>query len=146
MHMLDRVIGIVLGVLLGVGIVTAFVFWGSEDTIDKAAIGNGGGSGAQHAGGPPPIRTMTITSAGTPPDSGAPTFDYRIGDRVRVRFDSDATVALEVVGLGIDRSVAAGQPALLEFRAMRAGNFPVIVTASHIGVANIRVAGGGSVP
>lgn len=35
---LDRVIGILLGIVLGVGIVTAFVFLGSEDTIDAPRI------------------------------------------------------------------------------------------------------------
>ncbi len=30
----DRLIGIALGLLLGLGIVTAFVFLGSESTID----------------------------------------------------------------------------------------------------------------
>ena len=34
----DRIIGIVLGIVLGVGIITAFVFWGSEETIDAPAL------------------------------------------------------------------------------------------------------------
>lgn len=35
---LDRVVGILLGLVLGVGIVTAYVFLGSEDTIDAPRI------------------------------------------------------------------------------------------------------------
>lgn len=34
----DRVIGILLGLALGIGIVTAYVFLGSEDTIDAPRI------------------------------------------------------------------------------------------------------------
>ena len=30
--------GIVLGIVLGIGILTAFLFWGSEDAIDDAAL------------------------------------------------------------------------------------------------------------
>ena len=37
----DRIIGIVLGILLGIGILTAFLFWGSEDTIDAPALNDG---------------------------------------------------------------------------------------------------------
>lgn len=36
----DRVLGILLGLVLGVGIVTAYVFLGSEDTIDAPRIQN----------------------------------------------------------------------------------------------------------
>ena len=144
MPKLDRLVGILLGVILGAGIVTAFVFWGSEDAIDNAAIGNGNGTKAHHApAGPPPIQTVHVIG-GAPPETGAPTFDYRPGDRVRLRIESDGTVALEVVGLGIDRTVTGGQPTLIEFKATKAGNFPIIVTASHIGVANVRVGMGGA--
>lgn len=34
----DRVIGILIGLILGVGIVTAYVFLGSEETIDAPRI------------------------------------------------------------------------------------------------------------
>jgi len=38
----DRAIGIALGILLGLAIVIAFVFLGSEDTIDDPSISGGG--------------------------------------------------------------------------------------------------------
>ena len=38
----DRAIGIALGVLLGLAIVIAFVFLGSEETIDDPSISGGG--------------------------------------------------------------------------------------------------------
>lgn len=36
--MVDRTLGILLGLVLGLGIVTAFVFLGSEDAIDAPRI------------------------------------------------------------------------------------------------------------
>jgi hypothetical protein len=37
-RVLDRTIGIVLGVILGLAVVAGFVFWGSEGTIDAPRI------------------------------------------------------------------------------------------------------------
>lgn len=42
----DYLVGIPLGLLLGIGIVTAFLFLGSEKTIDAPRIDNGGSTGA----------------------------------------------------------------------------------------------------
>ncbi|GEM_PF-4780449 len=146
MRKLDRAIGIVLGLALGAGLVAGFVFWGSNETIDNAAIGNGSsrpdrgqaGGGSQE----PPVRTVRIEGCAPPYAAGAPTYDYERGDRVRLRVLSDGTCGLELLGYGIERTVTAGEPALIAFRATRAGNFPLIVTASHIGVADIRVGAG----
>jgi hypothetical protein len=38
----DRLIGILLGILLGIAILLAFLFLGSEDTIDAPSISGGG--------------------------------------------------------------------------------------------------------
>ncbi|MGZ5311502.1 MAG: hypothetical protein ACXWZW_12215 [Solirubrobacterales bacterium] len=38
MRHVDRAIGIVLGLLLGIAIVVAFVFWGSGETIDAPSL------------------------------------------------------------------------------------------------------------
>ena len=47
----DRVIGVVLGLILGVGIVTGFVFIYSEETIDAPSISEEGGDGQARGGG-----------------------------------------------------------------------------------------------
>jgi hypothetical protein len=153
----DRAIGILLGVLLGIGIVTAFVFLGSEQTIDAPRLEGGGHGGGTNGGGhkPPrhrrhganqpghpvtPVATVQVIG-GAPPASGPARLDYRLGDRVRLRVDSDATVGLELLGYGIARTVAAGTPAEIDFVASKAGNFPLIVSTSHIAVAQLRVGG-----
>jgi len=153
----DRVIGILLGIVLGVGIVTAFVFLGSEQTIDAPRLEGGGGTKGpqgrskphpQKPNGPSrprqrvaPIATVQI-AGGAPPASGPAHLDYRLGDRIRLRIASDATVGLELLGYGITATVQAGRPLELDFTASKPGNFPLIVTASHIAVAQLRVAGG----
>ncbi|MGH2992775.1 MAG: hypothetical protein ACRDL1_04485 [Solirubrobacterales bacterium] len=38
----DRIIGVVLGILLGIAVVIIFVFYGSQDTIDAPSIDENG--------------------------------------------------------------------------------------------------------
>ncbi len=151
MRRLDRAIGIGLGVLLGIGIVVVFVFFGSEGTIDAPRIDQGQTTQAPvgHANRdhrppkPKPSRTpppATVTIAGgAPPSSGPPHLDYHEGDSVRLRVSSDSTVEVELLGYGITTTVEAGVPQQISFTASKTGNFPLIVTASHIAVAEIRV-------
>ena len=140
----DRVIGIVLGLIVGVGIVTAFVFVYSEQTVDAPSISRKGGDGHAHGGGaggkpsPPPVATVRVID-GAPPVSGPAQLDYDKGDLVRLRVISNGTVGVELMGYGIERTIEAGTPAMISFKASKPGNFPLVVTASHIGVAEIRV-------
>ena len=140
----DRVIGIVLGLIVGVGIVTAFVFVYSEETVDAPSISRDGGGGQAHGGGgggkpsPPSVATVRVID-GAPPASGPAQLDYDKGDLVRLRVISNGTVGVELVGYGIERTIEAGTPGTIRFKASKPGNFPLVVTASHIGVAEIRV-------
>jgi hypothetical protein len=154
----DRVIGIVLGILLGLGIVTAFVFLGSESTIDSPGVS--GSVPTQTVPRPkppkkapspkakkprkakkpaqPPIATVRVIG-GAPPPSGPAHLDYPANAPVRLRVVSDETVGVQLVGLGLAGTVQGGQPTLLAFKAKKPGNYPLIVTASHIAIAQIRV-------
>jgi hypothetical protein len=139
----DRVIGIVLGLILGVGIVTGFVFIYSEQTVDAPSIsaeGGGGkaGGGGHGSGSPPPVATVRVID-GAPPASGPAELHYRRDEVVRLRVVSDAAVGIELIGYGIDRTIAAGKPALIRFKASKPGNFPLVVAASRIDVARITV-------
>jgi hypothetical protein len=141
----DRVIGIVLGLILGVGIVTAFVFVYSERTVDAPSISGKGGGGQARGGGegkpsPPPVATVRVIN-GAPPPSGPAQLHYGKDELVRLRVISDATVGVELMGYGIDRTIEAGKPAMISFKASKPGNFPLIVAASHIDVAQITVGG-----
>src|SRR6266849_1369176 len=96
----DRVIGIVLGVVLGLGIVALFVFKFSNQAIDNpvgAGGGGGGGGGSSQTSKPaePPVRTVHISGCAPNYTAGAPTLDYHQGDHVRSHFVSDSTCVLE---------------------------------------------------
>jgi hypothetical protein len=138
----DRVIGIVLGLILGVGIVIGFVFIYSEQTVDAPSISAEGGGeargGGRSSGAQPPVATVRVVD-GAPPASGPAELHYRRDEVVRLRVVSDAAVAVELIGYGIDRTIAAGKPALIRFKASKPGSFPLVVTASRIDVARITV-------
>jgi hypothetical protein len=140
----DRVIGVVLGLILGVGIVTGFVFIYSEETVDAPSISSDGGGEAsgegQGSGSPPPVATVRVID-GLPPASGPPDLHYRRDQVVRLRVVSDGTVGVKLIGYGIARTIAAGEPALLRFRASKPGNFPLVVTESLIDIARVTVGG-----
>jgi hypothetical protein len=139
----DRVIGIVLGLILGVGIVTGFVFIYSEQTVDAPSIsaegGGGQARGGRHgSGSPPPVATVRVID-GAPPASGPAELHYRRDEVVRLRVVSDAAVGIELIGYGIDRTIAAGKPALIRFKASKPGSFPLVVAASRIDIARIAI-------
>jgi hypothetical protein len=151
----DRTIGIVLGVLLGVGVVIAFVFLLSEQTVDAPSVSTGQrASGAQvgrghghgHPGGSPQQQPAALATVrivgGAPPPSGPAELHYHQGDHVRLSVVSDATVGLELTGYGLTRTVTADQPTEIDFTASRTGTFGLILADSHIDVARISVGGG----
>ncbi len=143
----DRAIGIVLGILLGVGIVTAFVFLGSEGTIDAPRIDSGSANRRAHRGESPgkqhepkpkpkPVPVVRVIG-GAPPPSGPPRLDFRQGRTVRFRVVTDTPLGIEVPGYGVHETVESA--ATLSFPARKIGQFPVIVDFSHIAIATLRV-------
>jgi hypothetical protein len=137
---LDRIIGIVLGLALGLGVIVFFVFESSEDTIDAARIsgGHGGQSSQgqqQGAGRVPLVRVID----GKPPPSGPVQLDFRQGQTARFVVGSDQTVQIEVPGYGFRRTVEPGRT-LVAFKATKGGQYPLLVSASKIDIASLRVA------
>jgi hypothetical protein len=146
----DRAIGVVAGVVLGIAIVVVFVFFGSEGTIDAPRISHGATTTTNTRTHPKPkpkpsgpkTVTATVTIAGgAPPTSGPAQVVAHENDRVKLDVSSDAAVAVELLGYGITTTVESGKPSVISFKAAKTGNFPLIVSASHIAVAQIRVAG-----
>ncbi len=144
----DRLIGVVLGVALGVGVVVLFVFVFSEQTVDAPSLSSHPSRSHEHHGvtpkpkhdATPPVATVRVVG-GAPPPSGPAQLGYRTGDLVRLSVVSDATVDVGLPGYGIERTVPADQPTAISFRASKRGSFPLLVTASHIDVARLTVAG-----
>jgi hypothetical protein len=142
----DRILGIALGVVLGIGVVVFFVFVFSERTVDAPSLSGGPkggafkGGGGSHRQGPPPVARVRVVS-GAPPASGPAELHYRRGDLVRLQVRSDLQETLSLLGYGITRTVPADGVATVRFKATKAGDFPLVVTASHIAVARITVGG-----
>ena len=135
---LDRVIGIVLGLALGIGVIVVFVFEGSEGTIDAPRIsGIEGGAGQQGRGGQrvPLVRVID----GKPPPGGPPRLSYRRGQTARFVVGSNAQLEIAIPGYGVSRTVSPGRT-LISFRAHRSGQFPIVDSASQIQIAILRVA------
>ncbi|HKH14250.1 MAG TPA: hypothetical protein VKA47_06310 [Solirubrobacterales bacterium] len=155
----DRTIGIVLGVVLGVGVVVAFVFFLSEQTVDAPSLSIGQAPvGAKPHGhpqpqrpqkrskespqpAPAPVATVRIVG-GAPPPGGPAELYYARWDVIRLNVVSDATLEVELTGYGLTRTVPANQPTEIDVEASRSGTFALIVADSHIDVARITVGGG----
>jgi hypothetical protein len=153
----DRIIGIVLGVVVGVGVVIAFVFFLSEQTVDAPSLSgtrpaggteHGGGATHQRRQGPgqrkqpaaPPIATVRIIDGG-PPASGPVELQYTTGDEIRMSVLSNTSLDVDLTGYGLTRTIPADEPTEIDVRAKRPGTFALIVADSHIDVARISVSG-----
>jgi hypothetical protein len=142
------VLGIVVGLVLGIAVVAAFVFLGSEGTIDAPRI-SGVNTGKPplakpsatlksqpapaHAHATPTVRII----GGAPPPAGPAMLHFKLGERVRIQIDTDAPVGIEIPGYGISQTIETNS--VLAFKAEHAGQFPMIVAISHIGVAELSV-------
>lgn len=137
---LDRTVGILLGLVLGIGVIVLFVFEGSEGTIDAPRIS--GTEGTQSGGGGPArqVRVPLVkVIAGKPPASGPARLDFKKGRRARFVVQSDQELGIEVVGYGVSRTVSPGRT-LVSFKTSKSGQFPIVDSASEIAIANLRVA------
>ena len=136
---LDRIIGVLLGLVLGIGVVAIFVFKGSEGTIDAPRI-SGINSGQPRPGLPlgsarvPLVRVI----GGAPPSSGPVRLDFKQGRTARFEVQTDIGIGIQVPGYGVERTLGPGRT-LVSFRAGKAGLFPIVVASSHIDVAILHV-------
>lgn len=136
---LDRIIGVVLGLVLGIGVITFFVFESSEDTIDAARISgidNGQpGPGPSQGGARVPLVKVID---GKPPASGPVQLDFKQGQKAQFVVGSDQPLTIEVPGYGVSRTIEQGRT-LVAFRARMPGQYPVVVSATKIDVAILQV-------
>ena len=124
--------------VLGVATITAFLFLGSEETIDAPRLSGAGleRGAADEADGPAAAPVVRIVG-GTPPASGPVRLTYGQGSRARFRVITDAPATIAVLGYGIEEDVRSGD--VVSFRAIRRGQFAVVAAASRISLASIRV-------
>jgi hypothetical protein len=135
----DRIVGVVLGLLLGIGVVIVFVFKGSEGTIDAPRI-SGANIGQPRPGlplGGPKLQLVRVIG-GAPPGSGPVRIDFKQGRRARFLVDTDIPIGIEIPGYGVNDTLSAGR-SIVSFKASKRGQYPVVVASSHIDIANLRV-------
>jgi hypothetical protein len=171
----DRLIGIAVGVLLGLGVLVYFVFVHSEGTIDAPQVngsqttttGNaspahpgspeepteptanggtktGGGAGEAGAGGKKPskpeegpVPIVKVVGGAPPTGTGPKSLHFRKGEKVRFEIATDEPFSFEIKGLGITESIETNS--IISFKATKTGQFPVIATATLIGVADLLI-------
>jgi hypothetical protein len=192
----DRIIGIAIGVVLGLGVLVYFVFVHSEGTIDAPKVnegkagttaggetglpahpgspeepaegetggGNGrggepaaeGGAGGKQGGGAPggageggggrsgtgtrteAIPVVKVIGGAPPTGSGPRQLHFTKGEKVRFEIETSEPFTFEIKGLGITQTIE--KTSMISFKATKTGQFPVIATATLIGVADLLIA------
>jgi hypothetical protein len=166
----DRVLGIVLGLVIGLGVLVYFVFVHSEGTIDAPKINESGGAAAQTttgtpttpasreppngpageasekpaAGGggapkpkPKPVPVVKVIGGAPPTATGPKQLTFHKGEKVRFEVETNEPFAFEIRGLNIKQSIE--ESSVISFKATKVGQFPVIASATLIGVADLQI-------
>jgi hypothetical protein len=160
----DWVLGIGLGLVIGLGVLVYFVFVHSEGTIDAPKVNEGGatagqtttggsttptppaegteGTGEGEAPGRPqptkkPVPIVKVIGGAPPTAAGPKQLTFRKGEKVRFEIETDEPFSFEIKGLNIQQSIETSS--IISFKATTAGQFPVIATATLIGVADLRI-------
>ncbi len=165
----DRIVGVLVGLLLGLGILVYFVFGHSEGTIDAPKLSGGAGKsaapspsrpgnssstegsgateGSSGTAEPPakptpnkqtrPIPVVKVVGGAPPTGAGPKQLTFRQGERVRFEIETDEPFSFEIRGLGIKETIE--RSSIVSFKATRAGQFPVIASATLIGVADLLI-------
>lgn len=166
---IDRIVGVLIGVVLGLGVLVYFVFVHSEGTIDAPKVNEGkagttapahsespelpaegepvgmpgaegesNGGGTQESGkGPEQIPVVTVIGGAPPEGSGPKQLHFTKGEKVRFKVETSEPFSFEIRGLGITQSIES--TSTISFEAKKTGQFPVIATATLIGVADLLI-------
>jgi hypothetical protein len=159
----DRIFGIVLGLAIGLGVLVYFVFVHSEGTIDAPKVNEGGTTTGQTTTATPPATTtpsqpeesettqpepptkkqskpvpvVKVIGGAPPTDSGPKQLTFQKGEKVRFEIETSEPFSFEIKGLNINQSIE--ESSVISFKATKVGQFPVIATATLIGVADLRI-------
>ena len=146
----DRIVGILVGVVLGLGVLVYFVFVHSEGTIDAPKVNEGKEQSTVPAQPeseeqpveekqkkPKPIPVVKVIGGAPPEDSGPKELHFTKGEKVRFVIETSEPFSFEIKGLGITQSIES--TSTISFKATKTGQFPVIATATLIGVADIQI-------
>jgi hypothetical protein len=155
----DRILGIVLGLAIGLGVLVYFVFVHSEGTIDAPKVNEGGTTTATTPSQPKepekgtptelkppaektdtakkPVPVVKVIGGAPPTDSGPKQLTFHKGEKVRFEIETSEPFSFEIKGLNVKQSIETSS--IISFKATKVGQFPVIATATLIGVADLRI-------
>ncbi|HKZ14685.1 MAG TPA: hypothetical protein VJL81_12660 [Solirubrobacterales bacterium] len=173
----DRIVGIVIGIVLGLGVLVYFVFVHSEGTIDAPKVnkgdaesstggesnrqahqgtpelpaegepvgkpaegeeaGGGGRQGTTETTEARPIPVVKVIGGAPPESAGLKQLHFNQGEKVSFKIETSEPFSFEIKGLGITQSIES--TSTIAFKATKAGQFPVIATATLIGVADLLI-------
>ncbi len=160
----DRIVGILVGVVIGLGVLVYFVFVHSEGTIDAPKVNDGksatttGGEPnlPSHPGSPEEpaeepkeqkkeeekkkkkaIPVVKVIGGAPPTGSGPKQLHFTKGEKARFVIETSEPFTFEIKGLGITQTIESSST--ISFEATKTGQFPVIATATLIGVADIQI-------
>jgi hypothetical protein len=152
---IDRILGIALGIVLGLGVLVYFVFVHSEGTIDAPKVNEGGAGSTvpapseepareaetpptrEHRKKPKPVPVVKVIGGAPPEEAGPEQLQFTEGEKVRFVIETAEPFAFEIKGLGISRSIES--TSTIAFKANKAGQFPVIASATLIAVADLLI-------
>ncbi len=86
-----------------------------------------------------PVPSVKVIGGAPPTARGPAQLSFHLGERVRFRVVTDEPFSFEVLALGIAKTVDSS--ATVSFKATKVGQFPVIASATSIGVADLIVSG-----
>jgi hypothetical protein len=95
-------------------------------------------SGGQESGGLRQIPVVKVIGGAPPTGSGPVQLHFTKGEKVSFEVETSEPFSFEIKGLGITQSIES--TSTVSFTATKAGQFPVIATATLIGVADILIA------
>jgi heme/copper-type cytochrome/quinol oxidase subunit 2 len=84
------------------------------------------------------IPVVKVIGGAPPTGSGPKQLHFTKGEKVRFEIETSEPFSFEIKGLGITQSIES--TSTISFKASKAGQFPVIATATLIGVADILIA------
>jgi hypothetical protein len=154
---LDWVIGIGLGLVIGLGVLVYFVFVHSEGTIDAPKLNEGTTTGqtttlpseggeqpdeqapteARPPAAPAQVPVVKVIGGAPPADAGPKQLTFRKGEKVRFEIETDEPFSFEIRGLNVKQSIE--ESSIVSFKATEVGQFPVIASATLIGVADLQI-------
>jgi hypothetical protein len=112
-----------------------------EEPAEERAGGKPGGTGGESGGGGKgttrAIPVVKVIGGAPPTGSGPRQLHFTKGEKVRFEIETSEPFSFEIKGLGITQSIES--TSTISFKASKAGQFPVIATATLIGVADILI-------